>query len=260
MASLDYNYFFYERGVIMLEKAFDEYVSHYNMNNMDIKLKYTHSYRVMKLQEKYAKLLGFSKEDIELARVIGLLHDLGRFEQLRVYKTYDDSKSIDHALYSCVQLFEKGEIKKFVSNEEWYPIIEFAIKNHNKRVLEKVADERMMMHAKLIRDTDKIDIIYLMGALKEINIIPVKRHITKEVWKEFFEHKEIDKKWIKNKNDYSVVRYGFAFDINNTICLKELKKNYDIYHEIQKDNEELTSVYEETIRYIKERLKDEGIR
>lgn len=243
----------------MLEKAFDEYVSNYNMNNMDIKLKYTHSYRVMKLQEKYAKLLNFSKEDIELARVIGLLHDLGRFEQLRVYKTYDDSKSIDHADYSCVQLFEKGEIKRFVDKEEWYPIIEFAIKYHNKKILPEVNDERMMKHAKLIRDTDKIDIIFLMGTLKQINITPVKRHISKEVLKEFFEHKEIDKKWIRNRNDHSVIQYGFAFDINNIICLKELEKNYQVYYELQKDNKELTMIYEETMRYIRERLENEGI-
>jgi len=244
----------------MLEKAFDEYVSNYNLKNKDIKLKYTHSYRVMKLQEKYAKLLGFSKEDVELAKVIGLLHDLGRFEQLRVYKTYDDSKSIDHADYSCVQLFDKNEIKRFVKNEEWYPIIEFAIKNHNKRVLKKVSSERMMKHARLIRDTDKLDIIFLIGTLKEIDVTPVKRHISKEVLKQFYEKVEIDKKLIKNRNDYSVIRYAFAFDINYAICLKEMAKNFSAYFELQKNNQELKEVYEYTLNYIKERLKNEGIR
>ena len=244
----------------MLEKAFDEYVSHYNLKNKDIYLKYTHSYRVMKLQEKYAKLLGFSMEDIELARVIGLLHDLGRFEQLRVYKTYDDSKSIDHADYSCTQLFSKKEIEKFVTNKDWYPIIEFAIRYHNKKILPEIEDKRMMMHAKLIRDTDKIDIIFLMGTLKEINIKPVKRHISKEVLKQFYERVEIDKCLVKNKNDHSVLQYAFVFDINNTICLKEMARNYKTYHEIQKDNVELTAVYEDIMKYIKERLENEGIR
>ena len=90
----------------MLVDAFNEYVSGYDLNNEDIKLKYNHSFRVMKLQEKYAKLLGFSDENVELAKVIGLLHDIGRFEQLRVYNTYDDYKSIDHADYCCEQLLK----------------------------------------------------------------------------------------------------------------------------------------------------------
>ena len=66
----------------MLERAFDEYTSNYDLNNSMIKSKYNHSYRVMHLCEKYAKELGWSKSDILLARIIGLLHDFGRFEQL----------------------------------------------------------------------------------------------------------------------------------------------------------------------------------
>ena len=83
----------------MLEDIFTEYVSSYDLTNSDIKLKYNHSLRVMALSEKYAKILNFSTEDIELAKVIGLLHDIGRFEQLKIYKTYSDINSIDHAEY-----------------------------------------------------------------------------------------------------------------------------------------------------------------
>ncbi len=244
----------------MLIEAFNDYVSGYDLSDRNIALKYAHSFRVMNLQVKYAKKLGFSPEDVEIARVIGLLHDFGRFEQLRVYHTYDDFVSIDHASYSCEQLFEKGNIKKFVTNEEWYPIIEFAIRNHNKRVIEECNDERMLMHAKLIRDTDKIDIIYLMGKLKQVKIRPIKAKVNKKVLEGFYRHEQIDSTLIKNKNDDSVIRYAFAFDINNTICLKELRRNYKYYHDVQKDNEELNGVYKETLRYIKERLKNEGIR
>ena len=244
----------------MLEDAFIEYVSNYNLDNPDIKLKYNHSFRVMKLQEKYAKLLGWNEEDVELARIIGLLHDIGRFEQLKVYNTYDDSISIDHANYSCTQLFEKGEIKKFVSNEDWYPIIDFAIKNHNKKILEVVSDERMMKHAKLIRDTDKIDIIFLVGTLEELDVKPVEDKITKRVFDDFYAHKSIDNKAIVNRNDYYVGQYAFVYDVNYAVCLKELGKNFANYANKQKDNEQLMKVYDEILKYIKERLENEGIR
>ena len=113
-------------------KEFDDYVSNYDLNDINIKLKYNHSYRVCKLSEKYAKELGYSKEDIELASLIGLLHDIGRFEQLKVFHTYNDKNSIDHAEYGIKVLFEDGLINKFWNKKEDYDLIKFAIKNHNK--------------------------------------------------------------------------------------------------------------------------------
>jgi hypothetical protein len=39
-----------------------------------------------------------------------------------------------------------------------------------------------------------------------------------------------------------------------------MAKNLRAYFELQKDNQELKEVYEYTMNYIKERLKNEGIR
>ena len=214
----------------------------------------------MKLQEKYAKLLGFSEEDVELAKAIGLLHDIGRFEQLRVYNTYDDFKSIDHADYSCEQLFKKGEIKRFVSNKEWYPIIEYAIRNHNKRVNEPTDDERTIMHTKLIKDTDKIDIIYLLGTLNLKDLAPGKEKIHKNVMEEFMNHELVNREYDKNKNDHYVIQYSFVYETYYDECLKELMKNYKKYHEHHKGNEQLEMVYKEIVKYSKERLKHGRIR
>lgn len=244
----------------MLEDAFTEYVSGYDMNNLDIKLKYNHSFRVMKLQEKYAKLLGFSEEDVELAKAIGLLHDIGRFEQLRVYNTYSDIDSIDHADYSCEQLFDKGLIEKFNLKKEWYPIIKHAVKNHNKNVLEEVDDERTMMHSKLIRDTDKIDIIYLFGCLDEKKTKPSRAKISKRVYDSFMRHENVSRKYERNMNDTYVVRYSFIFNVYNDICLKELMKYYECYHERLKGHEGLEEIYKEFKKYCKERLKNGRIR
>lgn len=69
----------------------------------------------MALNKKYAKLLGFNEEDIYLAEIIGLLHDFGRFEQLRKYHSYNDATTIDHADYSIEQLFTNAKASKTYS-------------------------------------------------------------------------------------------------------------------------------------------------
>ena len=101
----------------MLE-AFENYISKYSLDQSYMKLKHDHSIRVMELMDKYAKELNYSEEDIEIAKLIGLLHDIGRFEQYKVFGNDKDHKTVDHADYSVVQLFEKNQIIWRYGNEK----------------------------------------------------------------------------------------------------------------------------------------------
>lgn len=101
-----------------VEAAFKEYTGHYNISDEKIKLKVDHTYRVAALSERIANSLGLSEKDVELAWLIGMLHDIGRFEQLKNFGTFSDADSIDHAKYGVKILFEDGLIEKFVAKEE----------------------------------------------------------------------------------------------------------------------------------------------
>ena len=64
-----------------VRSVFDEYVSTYNAEDEKIQLKIYHTYRVAEICERIAVSLNFSSEDIDLAWLMGMLHDIGRFEQ-----------------------------------------------------------------------------------------------------------------------------------------------------------------------------------
>lgn len=235
-------------------KAFDDYVSNYNLEDKDIKIKYEHSYRVMELSKKYSKLLGFSEEEQELATLIGLLHDIGRFEQLRVYHTYNDSKSIDHADYGVKILFEDGLIKKFWDKEEDYDLIKFSIQNHNKLLVPEINNERIIKQARLIRDTDKLDILYIVGKLDLFNFRTKEYKLSKEVIKSVKEHKAVNKELVNNINDDFALMLSFVFDINYDIVFDEVKENLKGFMETININGTLDDVYKEVIKYIEERV------
>lgn len=239
----------------MLEE-FKKYVSKYDLNNEKIKLKYNHSLRVMNLSEKYAKLLGFSEEDIEIAKIIGLLHDFGRFEQLKVYDSFNDLETVDHADYSIKQLFDKGEIRKFVKDDKNDELIKFAIKNHNKFKLPEIDDERVMMHAKLIRDVDKIDIVYLLGFLGELNDKATKEQLSPVVIESIRNHYTVNRSLLKNHNDHLATTFAYAFDIYNDLCLPEIKQNLKWYYEQIEGEEVFKEVYDIIIKYIDERIEN----
>ena len=53
-----------------------------------------------------------------------MLHDIGRFEQIRRFGTFNDAQSVDHAEFGADLLFKEGLIRKFA--EGYYEECELA--------------------------------------------------------------------------------------------------------------------------------------
>lgn len=230
---------------------FINYVSNYDLNNIKIKLKYDHSIRVMNLMMKYAKELGFASYEVELASVIGLLHDIGRFEQLKEYDSFNDKETIDHATLGVKLLFEDNLIKKFWSNKDDYELIKFAIKNHNKLNIEKSDNEKFLKYAKLIRDTDKIDILYVYGVSDELKVRSENISISKPILNCIKDNKTVSYDLINNKNDELSVSFSYIFDINYDICLKEFLYNLNILYNKLEYKEKFKEIYMLINEYVK---------
>ncbi|MBE6047549.1 MAG: HD domain-containing protein [Clostridium sp.] len=140
------------------EKNFKEYVNNYNSEDGKIKLKIEHTYRVSQICEKIARNLKLSEEDINLAYLTGLLHDIGRFEQIKRYNTFVDKDSVDHAKLGVKILFEENEIRNFIEDDIEDDLIKKVITNHNVFSLPENLTYRETLFAKILRDADKIDI------------------------------------------------------------------------------------------------------
>jgi len=118
---------------INLERAKKElikYTDNYDLKNEHIKRKQLHSLRVMEISKQIAEGLQLSQEEIELATLIGLLHDIARLEQYTQYGTYKDLESFDHGDYGA-EILQK-DIRKYIETEQYDEIIIKAVKNHNK--------------------------------------------------------------------------------------------------------------------------------
>ena len=149
--------------MIDIEKAeseFNTYVKNYDMDNVNINRKVFHSHRVKQIAEEIAKSLNLSEEEIKLAKLIGLLHDIARFEQYTRYQTFSDLKSIDHGDYGVEILKQNNFIRNFIDTDEYDTIIFKAIKNHNKLKIEDGLTEKELLYSKIVKDADKLDIYY----------------------------------------------------------------------------------------------------
>ena len=67
------------------KKEFDKYLRDFDLGNPKILLKKVHTYGVVKAADYICTREELKPEDRDLALLIALLHDIGRFEQLKAY-------------------------------------------------------------------------------------------------------------------------------------------------------------------------------
>ena len=228
----------------IIDKEFKGYVKNSDMDNKDIFLKYEHTFEVVNVMEKICKKLDLSEEQTSLAKAIAYFHDLGRFEQLRRTSTYRDDL-LDHAEYGADLLIKEEYIKKFSIDEKYYQIIEKAVRHHNKLEINEELNSEEELYVKLIRDADKIDIYRVMVKFFENNFFVLP---SEKVLNEFYNHKSINKKDIKNKSDSLICQMAFTFDLNyeeSKELLKETRYYQDYINSINvSDEQEVKEIFE----------------
>ncbi len=235
---------------------FDEYANQYDMNVEQIKYKYHHSYRVMNNMETIAKYLKLNNKDTELAKCIGLLHDIGRFDQYKLYQNFDD-KNLDHGDHGERIIKEENALKYFNIDPIDYNVVYAAIRNHNKYSIEPNLQERELLFSKMIRDADKLDIIYALGKHELKNIITEdKSEITDEIKISFYKNETINSNIKKTINDNIVILLAFPYDIYFNITLKIIKDNkyYEKIYNRLDDKEKFKEYLEHIEKYLKERV------
>lgn len=270
---LKYNYTEKSKGkfkmidLIKAKNAFKEYIQNYNIENPHIAKKVAHTYRTVNVAETIAKELQLDQENIKLASLIALLHDIGRFEQLTNYHTYSDITSIDHGDLGVKILFEDRWIEKFIEDRNYDQIIYLAIKNHNKYKIQEGIKGNELLHCKIVRDADKTDIFaVLIEDIKEGKQILYdyksigKQKVSKEIRKAYQENKQIDSKYIKTEIDEYINMISFIYDYNFPIGLKIVKENKYIEKMIQavniheQQNKQFDEILEIANQYIDRRL------
>lgn len=207
-------------------KEFIDYADKYVKEDKKHILKKEHTLRVMDLCEKIAISLKMDDEDIKIAKLCGLLHDIARFEQLKIYNTFIDRLSIDHGDLGVKILLENDFIRKFNSDEKIDSIILSSVKYHNKYKVPENLTDKEKLFTNIVRDADKIDIFFLI--IKEEISVDIKDDIiTDEVYNNILNNKLLDRTKNITQADRMCTWFGFVYDFNFEYSLKILKeKNY----------------------------------
>lgn len=212
----------------IITSAFDKYVSDYDASDPKIKLKIDHTYRVAALCERISSSIG---ADRQFSWLCGMLHDIGRFEQVRRYNTFSDAQSVDHAQLGADLLFNDDLIKRFITDldNDNMQILEKAIRNHSAYRLEEGLSKEETTYCNILRDADKIDIFRVNcdTPLEEIYNVSTENlsqsPISKEVKDCFNDHTAVLRSLKKYPADYVVAHICLVFELVYPIS-KEIVK------------------------------------
>ena len=249
--------------------AFKKYLQDYDLEYGKIELKIRHTYGVVNASEYIAKELSLDDKNIELAKLIALLHDIGRFEQIKKFDCFIDNKNIDHAILGNKILFKNNLIRNFIKDTQYDNIISKAILNHNRLSIEDGLTDKELLHAKIIRDADKTDNFRVKATDAFENIIDNASKeilendiISDNIFNNFMDSKIIVREDRKTYMDFWVSYIAFIFDFNYKAGLEYIQQmNYidKIINRLDYKNidtkQKMEKIRKHAIQYIESRLE-----
>jgi putative nucleotidyltransferase with HDIG domain len=205
-----------------------------DQKNLDVKQ--DHTREVCRHAVRIATDLKLSGHDVLLAEAIGLFHDVGRFPQYQRFKTFDDSISVNHAALGAKVLLEKNVLRALPKPEQ--DLIIRSVSLHNVFSLPESLDERTLLFAKLVRDSDKLDILRVVieyfqqdeGSRAEAVALglPDAPEYSPEVLACLKRGEMVSKADLKTLNDFKLLQLAWLYDLNFTSSLRVVLERGDI--------------------------------
>lgn len=209
-----------------LKHWFDAYAQRYCHDDPSIQtsinLKVKHTYRVCAAARDIGASEHLSKEELCLVETAALLHDIGRFEQFRRYRTFLDQCSEDHAALGVKIIQAEGLLESLATSD--IDLICRVVQYHNKAALPVTEDERFLFFLKLVRDADKVDIWYVVtqyyqnagekrNAVIELDL-PDDETISDSACQSLMKGEIVKITDVRNLNDFKLLQIGWIYDLN----------------------------------------------
>ena len=183
------------------------------------RLKEVHTGSGTSIAVELAEHLRLSAHDVQLAEIMGLFHDVGRFRQFTLYRTFNDAVSEDHAALGLKTLDELPFFSRLAPADE--ALVRFAIWNHNKKVIAPTEDARELFFARLLRDADKLDIFRV---LRPFLAPPDGSGVSPDFLEKFIAGEQVDYTQIRTMDDRKLVRLMWVYDVNFSWTLRRIRE------------------------------------
>ncbi len=126
----------------------------------NVDLKREHCLRVMDEAAAIVADIGPDPAEADLILLAALYHDVGRFEQIRRWGTFDDSRSTDHGALGSRVLGREPFLDALDPASR--RLVRAAVSAHNRRFFPRGLEPRAALATRVVRDADRLDIFPVM--------------------------------------------------------------------------------------------------
>ena len=208
-----------------LKTWFADYVRCFDSPDPDVQknmdLKSLHTRRVCENILDIGRSLDLSPPDLMVSEICALLHDIGRFEQYRQYRTFVDKKSENHAALG-VKIIKENRILDGL-DPTLANIIFRAVACHNRLRVPTDGNAQFLMILKMLRDADKLDIWrvlteYYQSSSNNRNQaieldLPDNDEISDPICEALMQGGPVQMTDLRTLNDFKLLQIGWVYDV-----------------------------------------------
>jgi hypothetical protein len=252
----------------IIKEKFLDYINSLPFNqeqkNILDTLKLTHTNRVIELSEILAASVfeNSSSEYVELAKIIAVLHDIARWDQMLEYNGFTDVKG-DHGETGANIIVKNDMLNGF--KEISKQIILTAVREHNKKCTNNY-DDFTQVFVDIIRDADRIDNFYIEvenygnkdKSLRNILPFSDEHKLSQRIYDSILNHNLADVKDRETKIDFKFFKMAWIFDIKISKSIEIIRGNRyieNIYSDIDSPDETMQAAYKKIRQYLENPCK-----
>lgn len=200
----------------------------------NMELKKLHTAKVVEAARSICDSLGLEGGSRFEALAAAQLHDVGRFEQLKRFGTFSDTRSENHATIAVRVLAAENPLASLSPDSRERIVTAVAV--HNAADIPPGLAGPGLLLARIVRDADKIDIYRIVTAYYEhpghgdetiVHGLPDTDGVTSAVLASIERGERVNYADCRNLNDFKLLQAGWIFDINFPWTVREVaRQNY----------------------------------
>ncbi len=200
--------------------------------NAHYRLKEIHTYYVYMAISDIAHELDLPMHQRLVSKLLGLLHDVGRFEQFKKYDTFNDSQSINHSCFGAKMIEELGFLEGLDKDDA--DAILTAVRYHGVRDIPADLPDEQKFYLRMIRDADKLDIFRVtaekyIAYLRDPKAFRIEMNIPEEgkcnpvFLKALLNNELLDYEKMESMEDMKLLQLGWVYDLNFEPTMRKIK-------------------------------------
>ena len=252
---------------IHLEQWFLDYVRPFTSGAAApavLRFKRNHCRRVAEDMSGIARDLGLVEGAINTARILGWLHDVGRFPQYARYQTLRDDKSVDHGRMG-LQVLDGARVLAICEPAD-REIIRMGTLCHNRHMLAPGMSADVQRFLLMIRDADKLDImqtLYQIWKNDEFKCHPelimginVEGPVSARVLADIRARHSVAYAHIKSLADFFMTMISWVYDLNYRPAYQRFARRHLLEKaaEVLPQSKFVQAEVAAAIRHVRERL------